>query len=64
VTIELITSEPHADEQKRIIRMLIDTRALQHLLTRAQVRAVYGELEQIRDALSHMLDRADGKLGR
>jgi hypothetical protein len=64
MTIELIKSEPHADEQRRIIRMLVDVRALEHLLTRAQVRSVYGELEQIRDTLSQMLDRADGKFSR
>lgn len=30
-------------------------------LSRAEVRAIYDKLETVRDALSRILDRADGK---
>jgi hypothetical protein len=64
MTIELIKSDPDDDEQKRVIRMMSDTRALKRQLSAAQVRSVYPQLEQIRDTLSLMLDKADGKLSR
>lgn len=46
----------------RIRRVMVEAEALSGL-TGPQVRAVYRELEMIRDVLSIMLDRADGKSG-
>jgi hypothetical protein len=40
--------------------MLTDVKALFDL-TRAEVRGVYSEIETARDALSRILDHADGK---
>lgn len=57
MSIELVVSD---DVQKRVMRIMADTLALSSL-TRRQVQAVYGELENARDALSRILDRADSK---
>jgi len=46
--------------EQRVIRMEADARKLQ-TLTAAEIRAVYANLETIRDALSRLLDKADGK---
>lgn len=45
----------------RIIRMRDDAAVLQ-LMTVAQIRAVYADLEVTRDCLSLLLDKADGKI--
>ena len=58
---ELIHSELPDPQQRRLIRIGIDVCALQHTLTRAQILTVYDTLETIRDALSKLLDKADGK---
>jgi hypothetical protein len=57
---ELVHSKLPFDEQRRILRLLNDIYHLQKL-TRAEVRTVYQALEEGRDALSRMLDKADGK---
>lgn len=57
---ELVHSELPDAELQRITRVLSDIRKL-HGLTRAQVRTVYDALEAGRDALSVILDKADGK---
>jgi hypothetical protein len=46
--------------QQRVLRMLADIYALTKL-TAPEIRAVYSPLEEARDALSRMLDNADGK---
>jgi hypothetical protein len=56
----LAKTDLHPDVQQRVIRMLADTRTLS-VMTAPEVRAVYEELETIRDALSRLLDRADAK---
>jgi hypothetical protein len=61
VSVELIHSALHPQDEQRIVRIRNDVRALEALLTRAQVRAVYQQLELARDMLSRMLDKADGK---
>lgn len=58
MSIELVYD---ADIERRLIRLLADVRTLQLCLTRAKVRASYDKLEAARDALSRILDRADGK---
>lgn len=60
MSVELVHSQPTEDTQKRLIRMSIDVFKLGSL-SKAEARAVYGELETVRDALSRILDRADGK---
>jgi hypothetical protein len=46
--------------KQRVIRMQLDTRLLQ-TMSAAEINAVYAELEWIRDTLSRLLDRVDGK---
>jgi hypothetical protein len=58
--IELVSSEPTAAMQQRITRIMTDAKMLRGL-TRAEVNAVYGEIEAARDALSRLLDWADYK---
>lgn len=60
MSVELVHSQPAPDLQKRMTRMEIDARTLSRL-TRAEVRTIYTELEAVRDAISRILDRADGK---
>lgn len=60
--IELHSSQPSPDTMNCIRRVMLEVEALSGL-TGPQVRAVYRELEMIRDVLSIMLDRADGKSG-
>lgn len=45
---------------QRVTRLMLDVKALT-TLTGPQARAVYQELESVRDVLSIILDRADGK---
>lgn len=59
--IELVHSMPPAELQKRLFRMLSDVSRLREL-TRGEAQTVYSELEAARDALSLILDRADGKI--
>ena len=60
--VELVHSEPGPVMQKRLTRLMMDARLLA-TLTRAEAKAAYGELETVRDILSKILDRADGKDG-
>jgi hypothetical protein len=60
VSVELVHSQPTADLKTRVTRMEMDAVALRKL-SRAEVRAIYDKLETVRDALSRILDRADGK---
>ena len=47
--------------EMRLTRVMADVVQLKKL-TPAEARAIYRELELVRDALSTILDRADGKL--
>jgi hypothetical protein len=58
--LKLIKSDLPPNEQQRLIRIQLDAYMLQRL-TDAQARCVYSELECVRDALSRILDRLDGK---
>lgn len=59
MNLRLISNPDEATEQ-RIVRMRNDVIALGGL-TRAEIRARYEILEAIRDRLSLLLDRVDGK---
>ena len=58
--VELVHTKPSEDTKRRCIRLLADALVLSRL-TPAEVRASYHEIEKARDALSQLLDRADGK---
>lgn len=60
MSVELVHSQPPIDVQIRLIRMLADALILREL-SRAEAKAVYREIEMVRDELSKTLDRADGK---
>lgn len=59
--IELHSSRPDPETKARIIRVMMDVVQLKKL-SAAEARALYRDLEVTRDALSRILDRADGKL--
>lgn len=56
----LVKNDLNPETLQRVIRIQLDSHLLRHL-TAPQIRAVYSELEGARDALSKVLDRADGK---
>jgi N-glycosylase/DNA lyase len=58
--IELRTSQPTEEIRKRMIRVMSDVVQLKKL-SAAEARILYRDLEATRDALSRILDRADGK---
>jgi hypothetical protein len=58
--LKLITDKLDETTKERIGRMVQDVGALKELST-AQIRTAYFILEPIRDELSKLLDRADGK---
>lgn len=60
MAIELHSSQPSPETIQRVTRMMSDVNALIEL-TGPQARAIYQELESMRDVLSLILDRADGK---
>ena len=47
--------------QRRMLRLMSDALAMRRKITSAEARVLYSEIEQARDALSYILDRADGK---
>jgi hypothetical protein len=55
------TNHVPVNQRQRLNRLAIDVLKLRDQLTRAQIRMVYDEIEKARDALSAILDRADGK---
>jgi FtsZ-binding cell division protein ZapB len=46
--------------QKRLMRLRVDTRAL-HAMSIEEVKENYDLLERVRDHISEVLDKADGK---
>jgi hypothetical protein len=58
--LKLAKTELRPMTEQRLTRMMNDTIALQKL-SAAEIRAAYLAIEAIRDAMSLMLDRADGK---
>lgn len=59
--VELVHSGLPTAQEQRLIRVLNDVCILRAALTRAMIRTEYHTLEKIRDELSRMLDKADGK---
>jgi hypothetical protein len=60
MSVELAVSEPDEAMRKRVFRIVGDALTLSRL-SAPEIRAVYEEIERARDALSQLLDRADGK---
>jgi hypothetical protein len=58
--LKLISSEAAPTTEKRIVRMRLEARVLAVLKT-AEIKRYYDQIEFIRDQLSQLLDRADGK---
>ncbi|MET3995007.1 hypothetical protein ABID65_006673 [Bradyrhizobium sp. S3.9.2] len=58
--LHLAKSQPNEIMLQRMVRILLDVRALR-ALTRPEIRALYEEIEAARDELSRLLDRVDGK---
>ncbi len=58
--IELHSSKPPPETLRRMTRVMTDVVQLKKL-SAAEARALYRDLEVTRDALSRILDRADGK---
>lgn len=56
----LVKSQLPVLTQQRLFRLQADVRMLR-TMTRDEVLTVYRELEWVRDELSRILDRADGK---
>jgi hypothetical protein len=63
VSIKLVHSDEDrgADIQRRIVRLQMDIRWFARNLSDMETRAIYDKLEHARDALSRILDHADGK---
>jgi hypothetical protein len=47
--------------EQRVFRMMADVKMLRGL-TVAEVRAIYADIEKVRDQLSDILDNCDGKI--
>jgi hypothetical protein len=58
--LQLAKTQPSEATLQRMTRMLLDAKAFQSL-TRPEIRALYDEIEAVRDALSRLLDKVDGK---
>jgi len=56
----LIKTEMRATTKERLYRMMLDVKALQRM-ERSELRAAYEYLEAIRDEVSKLLDKVDGK---
>jgi hypothetical protein len=56
----LVKTDLHPEDQQRMTRMRHDVRAITQMTT-PEVRAVYDEIEAMRDLLSRTLDKVDGK---
>ena len=58
---ELVHSKLPITAQQRVMRIMSDVLRLREELTRAQAMSIYSHLEKTRDAISRILDEADGK---
>jgi hypothetical protein len=59
MTLRLI-SNPNPVMGKRLLRVMVDVAYLRRM-TIPEIRGRYDELEAVRDAISQLLDKADGK---
>ncbi|MBR0802868.1 hypothetical protein M2232_002332 [Bradyrhizobium japonicum] len=59
MTLELVHSSPTIEMEQRVLRMQSDALILKNEMTRAQARAVFLILQDARDNLSRVIDRAE-----
>ncbi|WP_340667939.1 hypothetical protein [Bradyrhizobium ottawaense] len=59
MTVELVHSAPSVEMEQRVLRLQADARALKDTMTRSQARTVFLILQDARDNLSRVLDRAE-----
>jgi uncharacterized protein with HEPN domain len=61
MSVELVHSELDAAQLTQLTLLAETLESLMHTMSAAQVRTHYRDLEILRDGLSHLLDKADGK---
>lgn len=59
MTLELVHSSPTIDMEQRVLRMQSDALILKNEMTKGQARAAFLILQDARDNLSSVLDRAE-----
>ncbi|MEY9397979.1 hypothetical protein ABIF66_008801 [Bradyrhizobium japonicum] len=59
MTLELVHSSPTIEMEQRVLRMQSDAMILKNEMTKAQARAVFLILQDARDNLSRVIDRAE-----
>ncbi|WP_271612843.1 hypothetical protein [Bradyrhizobium sp. CCBAU 21362] len=59
MTLELVHSSPTIEMEQRVLRMQTDALILKNEMTKGQARAVFLILQDARDNLSRVLDRAE-----
>ncbi|MCK1281315.1 hypothetical protein IVB46_39465 [Bradyrhizobium sp. 61] len=59
MTLELVHSSPTIEMEQRVLRMQSDALILKNEMTKGQARAVFLILQDARDNLSCVLDRAE-----
>ncbi|GAB9179433.1 hypothetical protein [Bradyrhizobium diazoefficiens] len=59
MTLELVHSSPTIEMEQRVLRMQSDALILKNEMTKGQARAVFLILQDARDNLSRVLDRAE-----
>ncbi|MET4197447.1 hypothetical protein [Bradyrhizobium sp. LA6.12] len=59
MTLELVHCSPTIEMEQRVLRMQSDALILKNEMTRAQARAVFLILQDARDNLSRVIDRAE-----
>ncbi|QOG21354.1 hypothetical protein [Bradyrhizobium sp. SEMIA] len=59
MTVELVHSAPPVEMEQRVLRLQADARVLKDEMTKSQARSVFLILQDARDNLSRVLDRAE-----
>jgi hypothetical protein len=59
MTLELVHSQPTVEMEQRVLRLQSDALILKNEMSKAQARAVFLILQNTRDNLSKVLDRAE-----
>ncbi|MHC2284999.1 hypothetical protein [Bradyrhizobium barranii] len=59
MTLELVHSSPTIEMEQRVLRMQSDALILKNEMTKAQARAMFLILQDARDNLSRVIDRAE-----
>ncbi|MGX1171259.1 hypothetical protein AB7M16_007525 [Bradyrhizobium sp. USDA 372] len=59
MTVELVHSVPSVEMEQRVLRLQQDARLLKDTMTKNQARSVFLILQDARDNLSRVLDRAE-----